>query len=110
MRRLAITLLVAPFAGLVGLSLLGGAASASSPVGATVPPDSTASAGDAAADLAPVDVLQVSGLFDAVTVQSIEAAIAMSARRKYAFEGNQLVISVVDAQGRTTSRATYTKS
>ena len=50
MRRLAITLLVAPFAGLVGLSLLGGAASASSPVGATVPPDSTASAGDAAAD------------------------------------------------------------
>ena len=41
---------------------------------------------------------------------SIEAAIAVSARRKYAFEGNQLVISVVDAQGRTTSRATYTKS
>jgi len=41
---------------------------------------------------------------------SIEAAIALSARRKYAIEGNQLTISVVDAQGRTTTRATYTKS
>ncbi|MEQ1701114.1 MAG: NfeD family protein [Ilumatobacteraceae bacterium] len=48
-----------------------------------MPPDSTvevtATAGsdgtDLAADLAPVDVLQVSGLFDGVTVKSIENAI-----------------------------------
>ena len=40
---------------------------------------------------------------------SIQAALALSARRKYAFEGNQLTISVVDAQGRTITWATYTK-
>ena len=79
MRRLAITFLVAPFAGLVGLTLLGTTANA----GDTVPPETTvaatAAAGsddtDVADDLAPVDVLQVSGLFDGVTVKSIENAI-----------------------------------
>lgn len=104
MRRLAITLLVAPFAGLVGLSLLGGAASASSPVGATVPPDSTASAGDAAADLAPVDVLQVSGLFDAVTVQSIEDAIARSESA-----GSQALILQLNTGGSVVSTAEMTQ-
>ena len=82
MRRLAITLLVAPFAGLVGLSLLGGNASA----GTTVPPDTVLSTdapaaggdGATATELAPVDVLQVSGLFDGVTVQSVKDAIARS--------------------------------
>lgn len=103
MRRLAITFLVAPFAGLVGLSLLGGAASASSPVGATVPPDSTASAGDAAADLAPVDVLQVSGLFDAVTVQSIEDAIARSESA-----GSQALILQLNTGGSVVSTAEMT--
>jgi len=59
-RRLAITLLIVPLAGLAGLSLLSSSAQADE---------------GAAADLAPVDVLQVSGLFDEVTVQSVEDAI-----------------------------------
>jgi hypothetical protein len=55
--------------------------------------------------------LQLMGIESSIKPDpSIQAAIAVSARRKYAFEGNQLTISVVDAQGRTTSRATYTKS
>jgi hypothetical protein len=40
---------------------------------------------------------------------SLEAALALGARRKYAVEGNVLTISVVDPQGRTTLRATYAK-
>lgn len=64
MRRLAISLLIVPLVGLAGLSLLSSPAQAES-------------SGDdgAAAELAPVDVLQVSGLFDDVTVQSVEDAI-----------------------------------
>ena len=108
MRRLAITLLLAPFVGLVGLSLLGGAAAAGSPVGATVPPDSTVSSdstatgttGSAAADLAPVDVLQVSGLFDAVTVQSIEDAISRSEGN-----GSQALILQLNTGGSVVSTA-----
>ena len=60
MRRLAIALLLVPFAGLVGLS---SAARAEDPV---------------AEGLAPVDVLQVSGLFDEVTVKSVTDAIDRS--------------------------------
>ena len=75
MRRLAITLLVTPLAGLVGLSLLGASANAEG----SVPPDSSAPAStETTVELAPVDVLQVSGLFDAVTVASIEDAIDAS--------------------------------
>ncbi len=54
--------------------------------------------------------LQLTGVDASVKPDpSIQAALALSSRRKYAFEGNQLTISVVDAQGKTTSRATYTK-
>jgi membrane-bound serine protease (ClpP class) len=62
-RRLAITLLVGPLFGLAGLSLAAGHAAAEG--------DDSA----AAAALKPVDVLQVSGLFDEVLVQSVENAI-----------------------------------
>ncbi|HRC47001.1 MAG: hypothetical protein IPP16_16070 [Acidimicrobiaceae bacterium] len=72
-------------------------------MGATVPPDSTASAGDAAADLAPVDVLQVSGLFDAVTVQSIEDAIARSESA-----GSQALILQLNTGGSVVSTAEMT--
>jgi hypothetical protein len=40
---------------------------------------------------------------------SILAAAATTSRRKYAFEGNQLTLWVVDASGRTTFRTVYTK-
>lgn len=63
MRRLAITFLVAPLAGLVGLSLF----------------SSSAGAEDSAAEkLAPVDVFEVSGLLDSVMVDAIEDAISTS--------------------------------
>jgi len=62
-RRLVITLLVGPLFGLAGLSLAVGHAAAEG--------DDSA----AAAALQPVDVLQVSGLFDEVLVQSVENAI-----------------------------------
>jgi membrane-bound serine protease (ClpP class) len=57
-RRLAITLLVAPLAGLVGLSLFGSSAAA-----------------DGVDELAPVEVFEVSGLLDEVMVSAIEDAI-----------------------------------
>ncbi len=64
MRRLAITLLVGPLVGLAGLSLAAGRAAAEEG-------DESA----AAAELAPVDVFQASGLFDEVLVEAIEQAI-----------------------------------
>ncbi|MCE9621794.1 MAG: hypothetical protein K8R99_05555 [Actinomycetia bacterium] len=67
MRRLAITFLVAPLAGLAGLSLLSSSASAA------VQGDDSA-----ATELAPVDVFEVSGLLDSVMVDAIEDAIATS--------------------------------
>ncbi len=73
MRRLAIALVMTPLAGLAGLSLLGTPAQAAEV--RTVPPTEPVVTVDASAavaeGLAPVDVLEVSGLFDEVTVQSI---------------------------------------
>ncbi len=73
MRRLAITILIAPFVGLAGLSLLSPSAHASVPATSPEPAD-TGEATDAS-QLAPVDVLQVSGIFDKIVVRSIEEAI-----------------------------------
>jgi len=75
-RRLAITLLLAPLAGLVGLSSM---ARAEDPV---------------AEGLAPVDVLQVSGLFDDVTVQSVTDAIERSETN-----GSQALVLQISSTG-----------
>jgi membrane-bound serine protease (ClpP class) len=93
-RRLAITLLLTPLAGLAGLSLLAPLAHAS-----TVPPDTQAitatSSGDqVATELAPVDVLQVSGLFDDVQVQSVQDAIARAEDN-----GSQALILQMNSSG-----------
>ena len=72
MRRLAITILIAPFVGLASLSLLSPSAHASTPV--TSPETGDGGAVDAS-QLAPVDVLQVSGIFDKIIVRSITEAI-----------------------------------
>jgi len=71
-RRLAITILIAPLLGLAGLSLLSPSAHASTP-----PTTGTGDTSDAvdASQLAPVHVLQVSGIFDKIIVRSIEDAI-----------------------------------
>ena len=68
MRRLAITLLVAPIAGLVWLSLFSSGAAA----------DAVSMNDSSATDLAPVDVFEVSGLLDTVMVEAIEDAITTS--------------------------------
>lgn len=68
MRRLAITFLVAPLAGMVGLSLF----SSMTPVAVSADDES------AAEQLAPVDVYEVSGLLDSVMADAIEEAIATS--------------------------------
>jgi hypothetical protein len=68
-RRLAITILIAPFVGLASLSLLSPSAHASTP-----PTTGPAEVTDAS-QLAPVDVLQVSGIFDKIVVRSIIEAI-----------------------------------
>jgi len=71
-RRLAITILIAPLLGLAALSLLSPSAHASTP-----PTTGTGDATDAvdASQLPPVHVLQVSGIFDKIVVRSIEDAI-----------------------------------
>jgi membrane-bound serine protease (ClpP class) len=75
-RRLAITILLAPICGLVGLSLLSPSAFASTPP--TVPVADTSGQETDASQLAPVDVLQVSGIFDKIVVRSIVEAIEHS--------------------------------
>lgn len=66
MRRLAIALLVA--GAVLGLGSAGRA-------GAGAAPAEDPAAGDAASQLAPVDVFEVSGLLDAIVAEEIEAAI-----------------------------------
>ena len=96
MRRLAIALIMTPLAGLAGLSLLAPTAAAE---GRTVPPtDPTTTNGgtaeDVASGLAPVDVLEVSGLVDDVTVDSIIDAIA-----KAEADGSQALILQMNTGG-----------
>lgn len=86
MRRLAIMVLVAPLAGLVGLSLFGTAAAAVSP------------SDNAATQLAPVDVFEVSGLFDSVMVDAIEEAIETSENN-----GSQALILQLNTGGAVVS-------
>ncbi len=87
MRRLAITFLVAPLVGLAGLSLFGSVAV------------SKAGADDSAAtELAPVDVFEVSGLFDSVMVDAIEDAITTSENN-----GSQALILQLNTGGAVVS-------
>ncbi|MEO5901848.1 MAG: NfeD family protein [Ilumatobacteraceae bacterium] len=134
MRRLAIALISAALAVAGGLGLAGGTAGATaassaprsvgaSPLNRAVPsstPPTTVAAGAAtvataggataddgtgdAADLAPVDVLQVSGLFDAVVVDSIEQAVDRSEHN-----GSQALVLQMSSDGATVSRATMSK-
>ena len=83
MRRLAIALLMVPLAGLAGSSLLGSVAHAADPV---------------ATDLKPVDVLQVSGLFDSVQVRSVTDAIDRSEAN-----GSQALILQLNTSGAVVS-------
>jgi membrane-bound serine protease (ClpP class) len=92
-RRLAIALLLAPLAGLAGLSLLGADTVHATTVPGTTDPAATAET-EVATDLAPVDVLQVSGLFDSVQVRAVTDAIARSEAN-----GSQALILQLNTRG-----------
>ncbi len=95
MRRLAIALLFTPLAGMAGLSLIGSTAHAGTTSSVSVPPSSSTPTDDTVStDLAPVDVLQVSGLFDDVQVQSVKDAITQAAGH-----GSQALILQMNTDG-----------
>jgi membrane-bound serine protease (ClpP class) len=114
-RRLAIALIAAPLIVATGSALAGGFGSATAGA-SNMSPDTTVPATTAVtvttvaggatsvttaatttpvdASLAPVDVLQVSGLFDGVVVNAIERAIDRAAAK-----GSQALILQVDSEG-----------
>ena len=94
MRRLAIALITAAVALAVGLGLATPSAGASTP-----PTDPPTRPAGAAADLKPVDVLQVSGLFDSVIVDAIHQAIHDSEAH-----GSQALILQMNTTGAVVSR------
>ena len=117
MRRLAIAFLIAPLAGLAGLSLLAASASAGGrPTGDSSAGSTTTIAalatgtvtgtatGTPASQLAPVDVLQVSGLFDDVQVRSVIDAIGRAEGN-----GSQALILQLNTQGSVVSTADMTR-
>lgn len=66
-------------------------------------------AGKAVIDVAKQELV-LTGVESSVTPdRSIQAALDLSARRKYVIAGNQLTLSVANAQGTTTFRTTYTR-
>jgi membrane-bound serine protease (ClpP class) len=96
-RRLAIALITAALALVVGPAL------ATSSADASTPPTEPPVASPAAADLKPVDVLQVSGLFDSVIVDAINRAIDDSEAR-----GSQALILQMNTTGAVVSPAEMT--
>jgi membrane-bound serine protease (ClpP class) len=100
-RRLAITILIAPFVGLAGLSLLSPSAHASTP--ATTPVTTPAADVIDASQLAPVDVLQVSGIFDKIVVRSIVEAIDRAENN-----GSEALILQLTSRGAVVSNAEMT--
>ena len=107
MRRLSIALLLSPLAGVLCALAVHGSAAASTPPTTTPPTASTTApvSDDTAdvADLPPVDVLQVSGLFDRIVVDSVEQAISRSVDR-----GAQALILQLDTEGAVVSRTEMT--
>ena len=101
MRRLAITILIAPFVGLAGLSLLSPSAHASTPP--TTPVSTDPVEVTDASQLAPVDVLQVSGIFDKIVVRSIVEAIDRAETN-----GSEALILQLTSRGAVVSDAEMT--
>lgn len=98
-RRLAIALLALPvvgFAAVAGSASMAGAASGGG--------DGVVTGTEPVADLAPVDVLQVSGLFDEVTVTSVLDAIDRAESN-----GSQALILQLDTGGAIVDDATMTE-
>jgi membrane-bound serine protease (ClpP class) len=100
-RRLAITILIAPFVGLAAVSLLSPPVHASTPV--TSPATDAATVTDAS-QLPPVDVLQVSGIFDKIVVRSIVEAVERAESN-----GSEALILQLTSRGAVVSKAEMTE-
>ncbi|MGZ4771865.1 MAG: NfeD family protein [Ilumatobacteraceae bacterium] len=104
MRRLAITILIAPFLGLAGASLLAPSAHASTPPTTVAATGGTGTTEETdPSKLPPVDVLQVSGIFDKIVVRSIVAAIEHSET-----DGSAALILQLTSRGAVVSDAEMT--
>jgi membrane-bound serine protease (ClpP class) len=109
-RRVALAMVATPLVAmtlsLLGGSLLGGTGIASAGADTTDTTNSSETTSGASVDatLAPVDVLQVSGLVDHVVVQSIEQAIARAEQG-----GSQALILQMNSGGSVVSRADMTE-
>lgn len=99
MRRLVIALLGGP---LLAAGLLAGVAAATTDESEA--PDAGTDTAATAPDLAPVDVLQVTGLFDRVVIEAIEDAIDDAAA-----DGSQALILQVNSGGTIASPAEMTE-
>ena len=87
--------LMVPLAGMAGLALLSPVAQAHPQTTPPTDPGGSGESGETVADeLAPVDVLQVSGLFDEVTVESIHDALERAERT-----GSQALILQLNTGG-----------
>ncbi len=100
MRRLAIVVFAAPLMLMVGLALAGTASASTPPTDPPNPPTSAPAIEVASAELAPVDVLQVSGLFDGIVIAAIDQAIDRAASN-----GAQALILQVNSDGSVASDA-----
>jgi membrane-bound serine protease (ClpP class) len=100
-RRLARVVLAASVAALGAFGLADSRAAGASASFTTVPPDDTTPADETLqtdTDLAPVDVLQVSGLFDGIVVDAIDQAIDRASTN-----GAQALILQVSSRGAVAS-------
>lgn len=96
MRRLVMALVGGPLlaAGLVAAGALADTSVTPTPAGPPVTSPAEPSSTDAALGLAPVDVLQVTGLFDRVVIRAIDDAIARAAA-----DGSQALILQINSGG-----------
>ncbi len=104
MRRLAITLIFGSLLSLAGWQRAAAENTSppTTPAGATAPAPAGAAATDP--DLAPVDVMQVSGLFDEIIVDNIEQAITRTEGN-----GSQALILQLNTRGAVVSDARMSK-
>ncbi len=96
MRRLVMAVVAAPLVAVAGLALAGTASATVPPTEPSTPVVDTAEAADAA--LAPVDVLQVTGLFDGVVIDAIDRAIDRAVSN-----GSQALILQINTGGAVAS-------
>ncbi len=100
MRRLVIALLGGPLLAAVGLASGAAVAGSSTETSVTLAPETDSGTAGTAGSLAPIDVLQVTGLFDGVVIEAIDDAIERATA-----DGSQALILQVNSGGAIASPA-----